>query len=178
MNISPRLIALRRTQNTEHSNQNIPKGFIRGKYSGLQPDRIQKRKIESDDTEREMKAYSVDLRKKIIDAYENNEGSQRQIAKRFKVSLSFIQRLLKRYREKQTIEPLPHAGGFAPRLAQHQGAIACLLEADNDATLEELCSQVYERTGVSVSSSTLCRALQLWNFTRKKNHFTQHKQKA
>ena len=37
-----------------------------------------------------MKAYSIDLRQRIIEAYENQEGSQRALAKRFKVSLSFI----------------------------------------------------------------------------------------
>jgi transposase len=37
-----------------------------------------------------MKAYSLDLRQKVIDAYNYKEGSQRQLAKRFSVSLSFI----------------------------------------------------------------------------------------
>jgi len=31
-----------------------------------------------------MKAYSVDLRQKVVDAYEQQEGSQRELAKRFK----------------------------------------------------------------------------------------------
>jgi hypothetical protein len=35
-------------------------------------------------------AYSIDLRKKILTAWQNKEGSQRELAKRFKVSLSFI----------------------------------------------------------------------------------------
>ncbi len=40
-----------------------------------------------------MRAYSTDLRQKVIDAYENQEGSQRNLAKRFSVSLTFIQKL-------------------------------------------------------------------------------------
>ena len=39
-----------------------------------------------------MKTYSIDLRQKTIEAYQNQEGSQRQLAKRFKVSLSFIKK--------------------------------------------------------------------------------------
>lgn len=39
----------------------------------------------------EMKAYSTDLRQKVMDAYDNLEGSQRELAKRFSVSLSFVQ---------------------------------------------------------------------------------------
>jgi len=35
-------------------------------------------------------AYSLDLRKKILTAWQNKEGSQRELAKQFKVSKSFI----------------------------------------------------------------------------------------
>jgi transposase len=42
-----------------------------------------------------MKAYSVDLRQKIIDAHNQQEGSQRQLAKRFRVSLSNIYEFVK-----------------------------------------------------------------------------------
>ena len=34
-----------------------------------------------------MAAYSIDLRKKIFSAWENKEGSQRELAKRFGSSL-------------------------------------------------------------------------------------------
>ena len=40
---------------------------------------------------------SVDLRQRIITAYEAKEGSQRQLAERFQVSLSFIRDLSRRY---------------------------------------------------------------------------------
>jgi transposase len=38
--------------------------------------------------------YSTDLRQRVIDAYNAKEGSLRQLADRFKVSLSFVQRLI------------------------------------------------------------------------------------
>jgi len=44
-----------------------------------------------------MKAYSTDLRQKIIDVYGKEQISQ--LAKRFDVALSFIVKLLKQYRE-------------------------------------------------------------------------------
>ena len=50
-------------------------------------------------------AYSIDLRKKILTAWQNKEGSQRELAKRFKVSLSFIRNFLRRYREIGEIVP-------------------------------------------------------------------------
>ncbi|WP_245587557.1 helix-turn-helix domain-containing protein [Cylindrospermum stagnale] len=52
-----------------------------------------------------MKAYSLDLRQKIIDSYFEGKISQRQIAKRFQVALSFVEKLLKQYRDKATIAP-------------------------------------------------------------------------
>ena len=47
----------------------------------------------------EMAAYSIDLRQKILSAWQNKKGRQRELAKRFKVSLSFIRDFLRRYRE-------------------------------------------------------------------------------
>lgn len=116
-----------------------------------------------------MKAYSVDLRQKIVDAYEQKEGSQRELAKRFKVSPNFVRLLLKRRQTEGTIEPKPHTGGFAAKLAGQQSIVQQLVEQDNDATLEELCEQIEQRTQIRVSCSTLCRTLQQLNLTRKKN---------
>jgi transposase len=70
-----------------------------------------------------MKAYSTDLRQKIIDVYEDEPISQRQLAKRSSVATSFIIKLLKQYRETGTIEPKPHGGGKPAQLKpeHHQG---------------------------------------------------------
>ena len=35
-------------------------------------------------------AYSTDIRQKILSDWQNKEGTQRELAARFKVSLSFI----------------------------------------------------------------------------------------
>lgn len=81
-----------------------------------------------------MKAYSIDLRQKIIDAHNQQEGSQRQLAKRFRVSLSFVQNLLKRYRIDGTVKPREHGGGQPAKLSPEQEAVlATLVEEDNDA---------------------------------------------
>ncbi len=63
-----------------------------------------------------MKPYSIDLRQKIVDAYNNQESSYRQLAQRFRVSLSFVKRLLKRYKDTGKIEPKPHGGGQRSKL--------------------------------------------------------------
>ncbi len=52
-----------------------------------------------------MKAYSLDLRQKIVDTYAQGNISQRQLAKQFRVALSFIEKLLKQQRETSSIAP-------------------------------------------------------------------------
>ena len=44
-----------------------------------------------------MKPYSRDIRTKIIEAKNNTNESKRQLAERFRVSYSFVTRLLRRY---------------------------------------------------------------------------------
>lgn len=122
----------------------------------------------------EMKAYSTDLREKVIDAYNNLEGSQRELAKRFSISLSFVQSLLRRYHNSGSVEPKPHAGGQSAKLTSEQVAlITTLVEEDNDAILVELCARLEERTGVKVSRATMGRITQKLNLTRKKNNTCQ-----
>lgn len=115
------------------------------------------------------RAYSLDLRQKIVESYENNEGSIRQIAKRFKVSKDCVQRLLNRYRREGTIEPKPYSGWNKPKLnEEHLQILAALIEEDNDATNVQLAERIFLRTGVQVSGWTIGRALKKLNITRKK----------
>jgi putative transposase len=52
-----------------------------------------------------MKSYSIDFRQKIINVYHSEPISQRQLAKRFGVAPSFVQKLLKQYRQTETLAP-------------------------------------------------------------------------
>src|SRR4028119_2018511 len=116
------------------------------------------------------RAYSVDLRQKVIDAHNHQEGSQRQLAKRFRVSLTFIENLLKRYRTDGTVEPRAHGGGQVAKLSPEQETVlASLVEEDNDAILVELCNRLEQRVGVRVSRATMGRIVEKLKLTRKKN---------
>lgn len=115
-----------------------------------------------------MKAYSTDLRQKIIETYENERISQRQLAQRFRVTLSFIVKLLKQYRETGELAPKTSPG--RPREldeAQMQG-VQAFVEANPDLTLDELRAEVAQQYGVTVSRSTMCRVMKRLQFTRKK----------
>ena len=63
-----------------------------------------------------MRPYSMDLRERVAAAIDAGEGSQRQVAKRFRVSVSFVTRLVQRRRDAGTLAPKPHGGGPRPAL--------------------------------------------------------------
>ena len=103
---------------------------------------------------------SVDLRQRILAAYDAKEGSQRQLAQRFKVSLSCIRDLRRHYRETGTVQPKPHGGGAVAKLGEAQLPIVqALVKAQPDALLVELCERFAQQTGVQVSVSTMQRAV-------------------
>src|ERR1700712_2887829 len=86
-----------------------------------------------------MQPLSNDLRKRILEAVDNNEGSRRKLASRFKVNTATITKLLRLRRETGSYEPRPHGGGVAPTLDQAAlERLRKLVEQAPDATLESL----------------------------------------
>lgn len=109
-----------------------------------------------------MKAYSLDLRQKIVNAYTVGDISQRKLAKNFGVSLAFIQKLLKRYRELGTIAPKVRTEQTPTKLNCAQlEVLRQLVEAQPDATLEELQSRLHQKTGILISVATVDRMVRL-----------------
>jgi len=109
-----------------------------------------------------MKPYSLDLRQKIVDAYESGEISQRQLAKNFGVTLNFVHNLLKQYRELGTIAPKLRTEQTPPKLNVEQlEVLQQLVEAQPDATLAELRERLYQKTGVFIGIATVDRMLRL-----------------
>ncbi|GAC1481931.1 MAG: IS630-like element ISRm10-1 family transposase [Chamaesiphon sp.] len=116
-----------------------------------------------------MKPYSTDFRTKIVETQQKTNQSIQQIAIRFQVSYSFVSRLLKRYKATASVEPKSHGGGKQPKLNFHQiDTLSQLVEEDNDATLQQLSTRLAEKTGIKVSTPTICRLLQRLELTRKK----------
>jgi transposase len=117
-----------------------------------------------------MKAYSLDLRQKIVTAYAQGGRSQRQLAQQFGVALSFIEKLLKQQRETGSLAPKVRTKQTPTKLNEAQlKVLAQLVEAQNDATLDELRSQLEQKTGVLIGRSTVDRMLTKLQLTVKKN---------
>jgi transposase len=114
-----------------------------------------------------MKAYSEDLRKKIVDAIERGMPKA-QAARTFGVGISTVKRYATKVRRGESLEP-GKAPGKRPKIDERVGK---LLEEDLKerpfVTLRERCEYVEALSGVSVSRSTMCRAIARVGSTRKK----------
>jgi transposase len=109
-----------------------------------------------------MRPYSLDFRQKVVEAYEAGGISQRQLAKNFRVTVSFVQDLLKRKRELGTIAPKVRTQQTPTKLNTEQLEILKqLVEEEPDATLAELQERLHQKTGVVISIATLDRMIRL-----------------
>jgi transposase len=109
------------------------------------------------------KAYSMDLRERVVAACEAGE-SAREVAERFAVSASFIEKLKRRRAQTGGLAPKPHAGGQPPRLAAQDDRLRDPLRHHPDTTLAEL----RDHLALPVALSTLWYHLQRLGLTFKK----------
>ena len=86
-----------------------------------------------------MRTISLDLRERILAAYDNDEGTREAIARRFRVSLGLVKKLLQQRRRTGDIAPRQRHSGRKPMIvATHRGCFRALLAKKNDLTLKEL----------------------------------------
>jgi transposase len=112
-----------------------------------------------------LKAYSTDLRQRVVDACDVGGATREQIAARFSVSTSWIRKLLRLRDRTGSVDPKPHGGGHPPAFdaaAAHR--LRQAVRDDPDATLEELG----QAAGVDCSPSAVLRTLDRLGVTRKK----------
>jgi len=117
-----------------------------------------------------MDAYSLDLRKKIVEAKERGMPTI-EVARAFGVGVSTVKRYAAMAREGRPLAPKKHPGS-KPKI--DEGARR-LLEADLEerpaATLPERREFLQRTCGVSVSDSTVSRMLKCLGWTRKKDRW-------
>jgi transposase len=106
------------------------------------------------------KAYSMDLRQRVIDDCDSGLGTK-ALASKYQVSPAWVRRLKQHRRERGDIEA--RHGGHYPRQFDRD-RLAELVHERPDATLAEL----RDALGVRVSLSAICVALQKLGLTYKK----------
>ena len=122
-----------------------------------------------------MRAYSVDLREKIVAAVRGGM-SKAQTARTFGVGATSVKRYVKLAEEGKPLRPGKPSG----RKGKLSGSGMKLLEEDLHTrpavTYEERADLLNELLGVRVSKATICRSVTRLGYTRKKDRWVLQKE--
>ena len=114
-----------------------------------------------------MRTTSLDLRERILAAYDHDEGTREEVADRFRVSLGLVKKLLQQRRRTGDITPRHHFSGRKPMIVNiHRTHLRSLLAKKNDLTLKELRAT----TGLTCSLQAINVVLGKMGLTYKKRH--------
>ncbi|MGB8646969.1 MAG: hypothetical protein WCF84_17160 [Anaerolineae bacterium] len=119
-----------------------------------------------------MKAYSQDLRDRVLAACKAGDQSQAAIAEWFDLSVSTVEKWW--HQKRTTGKATPRTQTHGPQRTLHTCApfIRAELRKHPDLTLAELCARVAEVEHVHASPSMMCRELQHLQLPRKKSRST------
>ena len=99
-----------------------------------------------------MKPYPLELRLRVVAAYEEGQGALFEIAALFHVGLTFIKKMLRLSRSGESLEP-KHGGAAKPSLNElNLEVLRAAVEAHPDATLKELRWFLRTESGVKFSA--------------------------
>lgn len=85
------------------------------------------------------KTLSVDLRERIVAAYDAKEGTREEVAKRFRVSLGMVKKLLEQRRRTGDLRSRHRFSGRKARLMpEHGSKLKRLIAQEPDLTLAEM----------------------------------------
>ncbi len=114
-----------------------------------------------------MKAYSQDLRKRVVEAVDAGK-TKAEVAETFTVTVPSINRWLRLRRETQSLEPKAIPGRPSIKGKALDEGLVEQLQEHSDATISEHCQLWRERTGTHISSATMSRAMKRAAWTPKK----------
>ncbi len=116
-----------------------------------------------------MKAYSVDLRERVLAALERGMA-RTEVVKTFKVSLASLKRWLAAQRNTGDFTPRPPIGGSQPTINPTQDEeLRAHVLAFSDATLAEHAAKWNTSHTTNLSRWTLGRAIRRLHLPRKKS---------
>src|SRR3712207_6404292 len=114
-----------------------------------------------------MSSYSEDLRSRVVSAVEGGMSKARA-ARTFSVSLSSVKRYVDKANHGESLAPKKRQGSTPILDEKARSLLAADLEERPYLTLRQRCEYIEAITGLSVSRSTMCRAIARIGFTRKK----------
>src|SRR5205085_102544 len=116
----------------------------------------------------DMKAYSIDLRQRIVMAVESGETSQAEVAEQYAISLSSVERFVRQWRTSATVAPRTGKPGPKRKLEPYAAWLRTAVQRQPDATLAELSERLAQAHGVQAHPSLMWRELQLLELPLKK----------
>jgi transposase len=117
-----------------------------------------------------MRAYSVDLRKKVVDAIRHGRPKV-EVARIFGVGISSVKRYMKMAEEEGALDPKKASGKKRKLDESGMKLLEEDLHAHPAATYEQRAEFLDELLGVRVSKSTICRMIKRLGYTRKKDRW-------
>lgn len=112
-----------------------------------------------------MKTLSVDLRERVVGAYDAGDVTRADVAQRFRVSEGMVKKLLQQRRRCGDIRPPHHRCGCKPKITiEHRQRLRELVAEKPDRTSAELRSGV----GLSCTLPAIHYALAAMDLTYKK----------
>jgi transposase len=119
------------------------------------------------------RAYSDDLRRKLLEAHDRGDGSLRELAKRFGVSAAYAWKISSQRRRSGQMERVEQRHGPRSRMGPEvQARLRGLLRQQPGLRLTELQEGLEESAGVAVSIQHLWRVLQKMGLRLKKSRCT------
>lgn len=120
------------------------------------------------------KAYSDDLRIKLIEAHQAGEGSLEALARRFHVSVGWTKKVSAAFRRtgsavRPPTSPPGRRSRFGPAIQQR---LRQWISEQSDLTLHELQARLRSELGVTASIGRLWSLLREMSLDRKKSHLT------
>ena len=114
--------------------------------------------------------YSTDLRWRIVWQRLGMELSFREISKRLCIASSTACEIFKRFESTGSVQPTsqPCRPSMRKLSESDDRLIVALIMESPTLYLHEICKEIQQITGKSISESTVCRVLRKHGFTRKK----------
>src|SRR5690606_14942241 len=111
--------------------------------------------------------HPIELRRRVVDFVEEGH-SHRSTAAHFRVSVRFVNDMVKLKRETGSLAPKRQGNPGRGKLADVQPWVRAYVLREKDPTLNELVVALREHHGIEVERSSVCRLLQRLGLTYKK----------
>jgi transposase len=119
------------------------------------------------------KTLGDDLRRKLLFAYDQGEGTLEELAGRFLVSLGWAKKISAARNRSGQAERVPHKPGRKPRVGvEQQKLVIAWVASQPDLTLIEIKAKLQTEAGITLGVPRVWRLLRKLNLRLKKSRST------